>query len=58
MTLTKPLMSLWLTPGSFFSPEAEQVQGLQTCREQAEEAPMSAEKLGSKDGSGKLWGLH
>lgn len=54
----KPLMSLSLTLGCFFNPEAEQVQSLQTCREQAEETPMSAEKLLSKDETGKLCGLH
>lgn len=46
----------WL--GSFFSPEAGQVQGLHTCREQPGdwETPVNAQTLESKEESGKLWG--
>ena len=62
----RSLMSLSLSLGSFFSLEAGQLQGLQTCRvqsknwwtsQEAEETPMSAEMLGNKDREWKVVGV-
>ena len=62
----KLLMSLSLSPGSFFGLEAGQLQGLLACEVQpnnwhtsreAEETPVSAEILGNKDGKWKEVGV-
>ena len=62
---SNPLMSLSPTPGSVFSPQAGQLQGLLACRvrpnhwrasQEAKETPMSTEMSRNTDGNGKLQG--